>query len=68
MRIQMLGQSTLTLLLLIFVVSCSSPDGLSSLTALLDALKNHDDLCVTIDEAYTESLKKDQFERWDEQS
>ncbi|KAI0739123.1 RBP11-like subunits of RNA polymerase [Daedaleopsis nitida] len=67
MRIQMFGTltqhfySTLT-------VSSSDADGLSSLTALLDALKNLDDLCVTIDEAYTQSLQSDQYERWDEKS
>ncbi|KAI0735821.1 RBP11-like subunits of RNA polymerase [Earliella scabrosa] len=43
-------------------------DGLSSLTALLEALKNLDDLCVTIDEAYNQSLRTDQYERWDEKS
>ncbi|CDO77075.1 hypothetical protein BN946_scf184473.g19 [Trametes cinnabarina] len=43
-------------------------DGLSSLTALLQALKDLDDLCVTIDEEYTKSLQNDQYERWDEKS
>ncbi|RPD55972.1 RBP11-like subunits of RNA polymerase [Lentinus tigrinus ALCF2SS1-7] len=43
-------------------------DGLSSLTALLEALKNLDDLCVTIDDAYTHSMENDRYERWDEKS
>ena len=43
-------------------------DGLSSLAALLQALKDLDDLCVTIDDAYTQSLQNDKYERWDEKS
>ncbi len=43
-------------------------DGLSSLTALIQALKDLDDLCVTIDEEYAKSLQSGQFERWDEKS
>ncbi|TBU55383.1 RBP11-like subunits of RNA polymerase [Dichomitus squalens] len=43
-------------------------DGLSSLAALLQALKDLDDLCVTIDDAYTYSLRNDNYERWDEKS
>lgn len=43
-------------------------DNLSSLTALLTALSDLDDLCVTIDEAYKTSFQKDDFERWDEKS
>ena len=45
-----------------------SADGLSSLTALIQALKDLDDLCVTIDEEYSKSLQNDQYERWDEKS
>ena len=51
-----------------FAISLCVPDGLSSLTALLEALKNLDDLYVTIDEAYTHSMQNDQYERWDEKS
>ncbi|KAI0642603.1 RBP11-like subunits of RNA polymerase [Trametes meyenii] len=43
-------------------------DGLSSLTALIQALKDLDDLCVTIDEEYTKGLQAGQYERWDEKS
>ncbi|KAL1946224.1 hypothetical protein VTO73DRAFT_15351 [Trametes versicolor] len=43
-------------------------DGLSSLTALIQALKDLDELCVTIDGKYAKSLEGGQFERWDEKS
>ncbi|OCH89201.1 RBP11-like subunits of RNA polymerase [Obba rivulosa] len=43
-------------------------DNLSSLTALLEALSNLDDLCGTIEDAYKASLATDPIERWDEQS
>ncbi|KZT64560.1 RBP11-like subunits of RNA polymerase [Daedalea quercina L-15889] len=43
-------------------------DNLSSLDALLQALSNLDDLCITIDEAYQKNLGEGQYERWDEQS
>lgn len=43
-------------------------DGLSSLTALIQALKDLDELCVTIDGEYAKSLEGGQFERWDEKS
>ena len=46
----------------------ATPDGLSSLTALLEALANLDDLCVTIDEGYNNSLAGEKYERWDEKS
>ena len=50
--------------------SLSEPpvDGLSSLEALLQALSDLDELCVTIDETYHTSLREGQYERWDEQS
>ena len=44
------------------------PDNLSSLDALLKALSDLDDLCVTIDEAYQKSLQEGRFERWNEES
>ena len=43
-------------------------DNLSSLDALLKALKDLDDLCVAIGDAYDHSLKHDHYERWDEKS
>ncbi|KAH9833150.1 RBP11-like subunits of RNA polymerase [Rhodofomes roseus] len=43
-------------------------DNLSSLEALLQALSDLDDLCVTIDEAYQKSLREDHYEQWEEQS
>ena len=67
MRIQMLGESRPA-----FCFTSQNPldtvDGLSSLTALLEALKNLDDLCVTIDEAYSQSMHQGHYERWDEKS
>ncbi|KZT02984.1 RBP11-like subunits of RNA polymerase [Laetiporus sulphureus 93-53] len=41
-------------------------DNLSSLTALLTALSNLDDLCVAIEDAYKTSLRSDNIEYWDE--
>ena len=53
-------------------VACRSDitgsDNLSSLTALLEALSNLDELCVTVDEAYNRSLSVDPYEHWDEKS
>ncbi|KZT19945.1 RBP11-like subunits of RNA polymerase [Neolentinus lepideus HHB14362 ss-1] len=43
-------------------------DNLSSLDALIEALNNLDDLCATIDDAYTVSLRKDKYEIWEEKS
>ncbi|KAJ8518476.1 hypothetical protein ONZ45_g4457 [Pleurotus djamor] len=43
-------------------------DRLSSLEALIEALNNLDDLCVTIDNKYDQSLKNDSYVRWEEQS
>lgn len=43
-------------------------DNLSSLQALIKALEDLDNLCDTINEAYTESLQSDEYERWDEKS
>ncbi|CAL1699762.1 unnamed protein product [Somion occarium] len=43
-------------------------DNLSSLQALLTALNDLDDLCVTIEDEYKKSLRTDQYERWDEKS
>ncbi|KAI0935121.1 hypothetical protein AcV7_004015 [Taiwanofungus camphoratus] len=43
-------------------------DHLSSLTALLTALSDLDNLCVTIEDAYKTSLERDSYERWDEKS
>ena len=45
-----------------------SIDNLSSLDALVQALKDLDDLFVTIDDAYSRSLKNDTYERWNEES
>ena len=45
-----------------------STDNLSSLDALVQALKDLDDLFVTIDDAYSRSLKNDTYERWSEES
>lgn len=43
-------------------------DNLSSLDALLKALSDLDDLCVTIDEAYQKNLQEARYERWNEES
>lgn len=43
-----------------------SLDNLSSLDALITALDNLDNLCETVEDAYLESLRTDQFERWEE--
>ncbi|KAJ7774475.1 hypothetical protein DFH07DRAFT_952175 [Mycena maculata] len=43
-------------------------DNLSSLSALITALADLDALCVTIEDAYVNSLKEDVYERWDERS
>ncbi|OBZ67489.1 DNA-directed RNA polymerases I and III subunit RPAC2 [Grifola frondosa] len=43
-------------------------DNLSSLTALLTALNDLDNLCETIEDAYKTSLRLDRYERWDEKS
>lgn len=39
-------------------------DNLSSLDALISALNNLDSLCETIEDAYIESLRSDNYERW----
>lgn len=44
------------------------PDNLSSLDALLKALADLDDLCMSVDEAYQKSLQEGQYERWHEES
>ena len=67
MRIQMYG-AYIPAWLLLLASDFMSVDGLSSLTALIQALKDLDDLCVTIDEEYSKSLQNDQYERWDEKS
>ncbi|KAH6906783.1 DNA-directed RNA polymerase [Coprinopsis sp. MPI-PUGE-AT-0042] len=41
-------------------------DGLSSLEALIKALKDLDNLCESVEDAYLESLREEKFERWDE--
>ena len=46
----------------------SHSDGLSSLTALLQALDDLDNLCTTVEEAYHNSLTNDAYEKWDEKS
>lgn len=43
-------------------------DGLSSLDALLEALDNLDNLCVTVENAYHSSLANDSYEKWVERS
>jgi len=43
-------------------------DKLSSLTALITALNDLDSLCETVEDAYTTSLTKDKYERWEEKS
>ncbi|KAJ7644138.1 RBP11-like subunits of RNA polymerase [Roridomyces roridus] len=43
-------------------------DNLSSLSALITALSDLDDLAVTIEEEYVASLKSGDYERWDERS
>ncbi|KAF9500649.1 RBP11-like subunits of RNA polymerase [Pleurotus eryngii] len=43
-------------------------DNLSSLEALIAALSNLDDLCLTIGEAYDKSLREDKYTRWEEKS
>ncbi|KAF9449300.1 RBP11-like subunits of RNA polymerase [Macrolepiota fuliginosa MF-IS2] len=43
-------------------------DNLSSLDALTKALDNLDNLCETVEDAYLESLRTDEFERWEEKS
>ncbi|KAJ2933915.1 hypothetical protein H1R20_g3152, partial [Candolleomyces eurysporus] len=41
-------------------------DNLSSLDALIKALDDLDNLCNTVEDAYLESLREENFERWDE--
>ncbi|RDB30003.1 DNA-directed RNA polymerases I and III subunit RPAC2 [Hypsizygus marmoreus] len=41
-------------------------DGLSSLTALITALSDLDNLCETVEGSYQKSLREDSYERWDE--
>ncbi|KAL6301055.1 RBP11-like subunits of RNA polymerase [Sparassis latifolia] len=43
-------------------------DNLSSLTALLTALSDLDNLCGTIEGAYNASLQQGSYERWHEES
>lgn len=43
-------------------------DDLSSLTALLQALSDLNELCIAIDDGYKKSLREDRYERWDEKS
>ena len=43
-------------------------DNISSLTALLQALDDLDNLCITVADAYNDSLTKDSYERWNEKS
>ncbi|KAJ7634644.1 RBP11-like subunits of RNA polymerase [Roridomyces roridus] len=43
-------------------------DNLSSLSALITALSDLDDLAVTIEEKYVASLNSGNYERWDERS
>ena len=43
-------------------------DGLSSLTALLQALDDLDNLCTVVENAYHRSLNVDSYEKWDEKS
>ena len=69
MRIQMYGTSSLlTSPLSVHLILVLPLDNLSSLDALLKALSDLDDLCVTMDEAYQKSLQQGQFERWNEES
>lgn len=41
-------------------------DRLSALNALLEALKNLDDLVGAVEEKYNESLGSGEYERWEE--
>ncbi|TFK25313.1 RBP11-like subunits of RNA polymerase [Coprinopsis marcescibilis] len=41
-------------------------DGVSSLEALINALDNLDKLCETVEDRYLDSLREENFERWDE--
>ncbi|KAJ7269660.1 RBP11-like subunits of RNA polymerase [Mycena rebaudengoi] len=43
-------------------------DNLSSLSALITALSDLDELCATIENAYVGDLKEGKYERWDERS
>ena len=43
-------------------------DNLSSLTALIKALDDLENLCDTVEDAYQQSLANDHYERWVEQS
>ncbi|TDL16719.1 RBP11-like subunits of RNA polymerase [Rickenella mellea] len=43
-------------------------DNLSSLTALMKALDDLDELCEVVDQKYVECLKGGSFERWEEES
>ncbi|KAH7886984.1 DNA-directed RNA polymerase [Phlebopus sp. FC_14] len=43
-------------------------DGLSSLSALLEALSNLDDVCNSVEEKYRASLGQGRYERWEEKS
>jgi DNA-directed RNA polymerase I and III subunit RPAC2 len=45
-----------------------SADNLSSLSALITALADLDELCATIENAYVGDLKEGKYERWDERS
>jgi DNA-directed RNA polymerase I and III subunit RPAC2 len=41
-------------------------DRLSALSALLEALKNLDDLVGAVEQKYNESLGSGEYERWEE--
>jgi hypothetical protein len=43
-------------------------DNLSSLSALISAMDNLDDLCQTVEEKYAASLQDDKYELWVEKS
>ncbi|KAF8235022.1 RBP11-like subunits of RNA polymerase [Tricholoma matsutake] len=43
-------------------------DNLSSLSALMTALNDLDDLCESVEEKYMTSLKEDKYEQWVEKS
>ena len=68
-RIQMYGMypdAFMSIRLDITLVIVRNADGLSSLDALIDALTELDKICESVEDAYLASLRKGEFERWDE--
>jgi DNA-directed RNA polymerase I and III subunit RPAC2 len=66
MRIQMYGALRFQLNILAF--DASVLDDLSSLTALINALSDLDQLFGSIDVAYFASLEHDKYEQWQEKT